>query len=318
MKNKLISEFYKNSNDNFLQQGDILYTNILDNEIFLNEKIRLSETVYPYFFQNYPLCVVLNASCDLVFNNKRKPKVECIQLVALSPLKDTLQTLISSNADSGLKLLAANGINIVSEKIHNKISEEFRKIIDGQHKTKFFLPEMKIPDLNNKDKNKLNLPWVAKLDVIVSLRFKQYDAFIKAKTGLKIEPQRASKLAENTASLFNRIALDDIKEVLGDDDYKKWVDEQLEKFYTPIIDLVYQSALPDLKKLSKTTIIHDLQDNVIEILKNHKDVKQYPAEIKILNKIDGILRKYEIDNQIIKKIRNNIEKDGDFKNLFKK
>lgn len=318
MKNKLGNTFYEESSNDFLQQGDILYTKVLDDEIYTDEKIHLSESVYPYFFKNYYLCVVLNASCDLVFGSKRTSKVECLQLVALSPLEDTLQNIISSFSDPVMRNSSFYK-NIVSQKNYNKIAEEFRKIIDGQHKTKFFLPEILFPNLKKEDEESLNFPWVAKLDVIVSLRFKNHSAFIKSKTGIKLEPQRASKLAENTANLFNRIALDDVKEILGNEHYKTWVDEQLFKFCSPIFDPVYFSALPDLKKLIKEEKNNsNSPDKILDIIEKHKNVKQYPEEINFLKKIEKILHKNDIDPKNLGKIISEISMDSEFKNLFKK
>lgn len=320
MKNNLESEFYEDSDNKYIQQGDILFTEILNEKISLIEKTSLSETVYPYFFSNYKFCVVLNATCDLIHTGKRNAKVDCIQLIALYPLAKTLENLITSYSDSNLKSFTEKtSLKIIPFKNYERIKDDLRKIIDGQHKTKFFLPQIPFPDLLNNKKNIKEIPWIAKLDVIISLRFKHYDAFIDAKTGVKIKPQRASKLAENTANLFNRIALDDVKEVLGDTTYGEWINSLIREHCTPINDLSYKNALPELIQLSKSSTSQKIDNQyVYEILNKHANAKQDPAEVKILDKIKDILLKNKVNEVTTNTIISSIEKDTDFKNLFKK
>lgn len=58
----LASEFFEQSSQEYLSQGDILYTQVLNEEITRLGGGDLSQLVYPYFFNRYKLCIVLNAT----------------------------------------------------------------------------------------------------------------------------------------------------------------------------------------------------------------------------------------------------------------
>lgn len=205
----LTDSFFEKSSSKVLAQGDILLTNALDEEIQRLGGGHLSRDVYPYFFSRYQLCVVLNATCDLVCDTKRPPKINCVQLVALSPLMATLKPIIKKHAGIGFDF------GLIDEAGYSNLENEFRRIVDGQDKTRYFLPGLPHePPLT---------AWTARLDVIVSIRYEHPAAFISAQTGHKLVAQRASKLAENTAALFNRIALEDVRDILGETNYREWV-----------------------------------------------------------------------------------------------
>lgn len=306
-------EFYRSSTqDEDIAQGDILFTELLDKQLYEAERAensnapQLSKNVYPYFFDKYKLCIVLNASCDLVSGSGRSPKVSCVQLVALSPLTDTLEPLIKKHAKDGLNY------NLISESAFSKLSDDFRKIIDGQHKTKFFLPQLPkgIPGIDGQ----LEYPWVAKLDVIVSLRFNHPKAFASAKTGMKLEDHRASKLAENTAALFNRIALDDVGDVLGSEKFADWIGKQLYKYCIPIKQNVYRAVLKDLRKEAKDLSGGDRDNKIIEVVERYKDQTQSNEETKL---IELIKRKFSSCKDLDAKIAQ-LQKDQEFKQLMAK
>jgi hypothetical protein len=304
---KLADEFYEKSKGS-LSQGDILLTKALDIELSkcesknLNGK-SLSEAVYPYFFSHYELCVVLNATCDLVHGTGRTKKVTCVQLVALSPLDDTLTPIVKRHAQDGLKF------NLIDDSAYSELRDDFRKILDGQHKTRYFLP---IIPFDNK--HELNFPWVARLDVIISLRYDHPAAFIAARTGVKISSQRASKLAENTANLFNRIALDDVSDILGSNKYAHWVDEQLHKFCRPISKYVYHAALKDLKKECPESG-EKREQKILEILEKHKDQHSSPEEQKVLAVFEKILNGLTKPDHV-KSLIKKISTDQNFRSAF--
>lgn len=249
---RLTNGFFEKSSPKNLAQGDILLTKALDEEIQQLGGGHLSKDVYPYFFARYQLCVVLNATCDLVCDGKRAPKINCVQLVALSPLQSTLQPIIQKHAGAGFEF------NLIDEKGYANLENEFRRIVDGQDKTRYFLPGLpNEPPLN---------AWTARLDVIVSIRYKHPTAFMSAQTGHKLVDQRASKLAENTAALFNRIAMEDVRDILGETDYRDWVRDLVSGICTWTSTKSLDALLPRLKKECSGLSGDEKQRKIQEIL----------------------------------------------------
>lgn len=253
--NRLKDGFFEKSTPDILAQGDILYTKALDEEIERLGGGQLSKNVYPYFFSQYELCVVLNATCDLVCDKKRPPKIDCVQLVALSPLLATLQAIVKKHARDGYEY------GLIDEKGYNDLENELRRIVDGQHKTRYFLPGLP-------DEVSLNA-WTARLDVIVSIRYQHPTAFKSAQTGHKLVAQRASKLAENTAALFNRIALEDVRDMLGESDYSAWVRDLVSRICSwtdkesyPKLLKRYQEACSGLSGEEKQRKIQEISDSL--------------------------------------------------------
>lgn len=265
----LADAFFEKSNASCLSQGDILYTEILNDAISKSGSGDLSLSVYPYFFKTYKLCIVLNATCDLVIGKGRPPKIDCVQLVALSPLISTLEPIIKKHADTGYDF------GLIDEKSYVKLADEFRRIVDGQHKNRYFLPQ--IPNIS------LQSPWTARLDVIVSIRYNQSNAFLAAQTGHKICSQRASKLAENTAALFNRIALDDVRDVLGGSDrYDQWVKLQVIDFCKPISSAVFAKVIPLLRKACQGLEGEQRDSKILELLEQHRNESLSPQVQKLI------------------------------------
>lgn len=257
IKAALSTEFFEVSSHTCLAQGDILYTKVLSDQIRELGGGNLAESVYPYFFGTYNLCVVLNATCDLVTGGGRKKKVDCVQLVALSPLSATLEQFVKKYADRG------HEFKLIDERAYLNLTDEFRRIVDGQHKNRYFLPE--IPGIS------FDSPWTARLDVIVSIRYEYPAAFMAAQTGHKIRDQRASKLAENTSALFNRIALDDVRDVLEDAAvYKNWIDQHLIRFCRPISSSVFSKIIPVLQR--ECTGMEEAERNkkILEIIEKNR------------------------------------------------
>lgn len=307
----LSKEFYTDSPQG-ISQGDILFTELLDKQIYEAERTkdpeapRLSKDVYPYFFDKYKLCIVLNASCDLVVKGGRSAKVSCIQLVAMSPLTDTLEPLIKKHARDGMSF------QLISEAAFNQLSDDFRRIIDSQHKTRFFLPQLPkgIPGIDGE----LEYPWVAKLDVIISLRFEHPTAFFAAKTGKKLDDHRASKLAENTAALFNRIALDDVCDVLGPEQFKEWINAQLLKYCVPIKQNIFRLVLKDMKKEANGLDEVARTQKLVEVTTRYKDHTQSEDEIKLIDLIRKKFGGYKVIDASIE----SLQKDQQFKALMAK
>jgi hypothetical protein len=252
---RLISKFFESSSPKGLAQGDILFTKALDEEIHRLGGGHLSKDVYPYFFTRYQLCVVLNATCDLVCDEKRPPKIDCVQLVALSPLIATLRPIIQKHAGKGFEF------GLIDETGYKNLENEVRRIVDGQHKTRYFLPGLP---------NEFSLSaWTARLDVIVSIRYEHPTAFISAQTGHKLVDQRASKLAENTAALFNRIALEDVREMLGVHDYRQWIRDQVSMICTWADKSAYAALLPRLQEGCAGLSGEEKQRKIQEILNSY-------------------------------------------------
>lgn len=182
---------------------------------------------------------------------------------------DTLQPIIKKYANKGFEF------GLIDGNAYLKLADEFRRIVDGQHKTRYFLP--RIPDVS------FDSPWTARLDVIVSIRYEHPAAFIAAQTGHKIRDQRASKLAENTAALFNRIALDDVREVLGGSDvYNEWVEKQVIDFCKPIPSAVFTKIIPLLREECKGLGNAERDSKILELLERHRDESRSPQVQKLL------------------------------------
>ena len=82
--------FYEKPDDKHLRHGDLI-----DLKKFVesyndanSEPPKVLNTIYPYFFEKYRYAAVTSQCCDLVRGvNKRKLKVDCIQLGAVLPFK---------------------------------------------------------------------------------------------------------------------------------------------------------------------------------------------------------------------------------------
>ncbi|MFW7382356.1 MAG: hypothetical protein ACOH5I_26400 [Oligoflexus sp.] len=273
---KLTENFYKESDSKLLQQGDILLTESINNIITTEKKDELedkdrdfAEQVYPYFFKNYQFCIVLNATCDLVIGGGRQKKVDCIQLVAVDTLANTMNKALQ---DFGVKF------GIINQKNHSKLGDFFRQVVDGQHKNRFYLPPLP-PSLGLAP----GLSLVARLDVIVSIRYSCENAFLDSRIGWKLESQRASKLAENTANLFARIALDDAKDILGKKDHKKWIDSELKKYCAVLPPAQFIAVTKEIESIKKDLT----EENIKEILVKHKEEWKTPNIDKLLEFIEG-------------------------------
>ncbi len=302
INNKVKENFFKPSRPGDIEQGDILYTEMIDKLIsredkeLIDEESTLSSSVYPYFFKKYKLSVVLNASCDIT--TSREAKVECIQLAALYPLEDVMKPIVKRFANGGEKF------NIISASDYADLEDEFRKIVDGQNKTRFFLPNIQIDGVELPD-----TAWVVRLDVIISLRFKHREAFVSAKTGLKLEEHRASKLAENAGALFNRIGMRDVNDILDDGEYKIWVQNHLGNFCIPVKDAIYYHSIRDLKKLDQPT-----KKEITRVIRQHNGKTKHPDEEKLL----GLIKKQfgnvkDFDNRLQR-----LENDQQYKSIIKK
>lgn len=305
IQDALSTEFFEPSSNTCLAQGDILYTQVLSDQIRELGGGNLAESVYPYFFANYKLCVVLNATCDLVTGGGRKKKVDCVQLVALSPLSATLEQFVKRYADKG------HEFKLIDDRAYSNLTDDFRRIVDGQHKTRYFLPE--IPGIP------FDSPWTARLDVIVSIRYEHPAAFMAAQTGHKIRDQRASKLAENTSALFNRIALDDVRDVLEDAAvYKNWIEKHLICFCRPISSSVFSKIIPLLQSACRGMEGLERDQKIVEIIEKHRHESKTPLVESVLAFIEQQAKKHLGNDSAASQFMAKIDRDALNKLLLKK
>ena len=172
--------------------------------------------VHPYFFKNYPYCVLLNSDCDLVFEGDRKPKVKCVQLAAVVDGFEYIKDLL---------LRVSNKVHyetrLIDMRTYGKVVSKFQKLINQQEKL-FYLPECSTVGFD--------AAHVVRLDTSVSLQIdtkEKYQALLTARLKLRLNEPYKSKLGENFSNLYNRIGLADVKDLL-EQDYSVWLEQEMD------------------------------------------------------------------------------------------
>lgn len=299
-----IAFFNFNNNDSHIVQGDLLSLKNLDIEIDKLTKTKISETVYPYFFKTYSLGVVVNATCDLVHGEGRNP-TRCVHLLAVAPFDPVLDEIAKASEFSDL--------GFCDEEIFRKLRDKVRKRIDGQDDSVFFLPAPMVGGLNS--------PLAVKLDVGVSIRYQQFDAFTNARIGVRLSALRASKLAENYGNLFNRIALDDVSSILGKSLFDNWLDnEVMGRRIIKVANPIYDASKSELKQLNKDKTKTQEERRVLgkAILLSHKGASDIKEMTTILEQIKNALNNSGINENSSSKVLDRLRNDSNFKRIITK
>ena len=310
---QLVAKFYSPP-DRILSQGDIISLEALKDHFQTSMGFNLADQLYPYFFANYSYAIVLNADCDIVQEENRKPKVKCVQLAAVVEASPHIKKLLQkvSNKDHYFT-------RIIDEKTFRDVVRQFEKLINNQEKLYFYLPQ----NLNIG----FNSAYLVRLDTSVSIQLtdddeqraqSKYQAFIKSRKVTLIEPYK-SKLGESFASLFDRTGLTDAKDLLQEK-YDAWVKSEMLKYFVAVDDDIYRRACTEIKALATEvgTESPAYADRLPALLEKHKSPSGEFQNLPIFEAIKKIVEartKATVAPEILKNILSDEAVTAAFKKL---
>ncbi len=201
--------------------------------------------------------------------------------MAVAPLDPILKESLKKHTFGELGVLNAKQLSA--------LKDEWRRITDGQHKSLFFLPNPKI--------GQIDFPLIVKLDVGISLRYDEHVHFAKSKLGLRLCDIRSAKLAESYGNNFNRIALDDISNILDEHEYGNFIDKILGRGAVTISDANYDASHSELSKLkkAKSQALDERIKLAYKEIEKNKDANKTKAELTLLENLTKVLKKHKLN-----------------------
>lgn len=246
--------------------------------------------------------MVLTQSCDLVKTEKRKPKLNHINVCLVRSLKSVIERLIAE-----INPPSIDNRRLLQRDAFDQLKDKLSKLLNNSdQKTHFFLPEI----------SPFQEDMVAILPLSFSFRTEHYDLFLKSRV-LGLKPEFQAKVGYTISQLYGRIGTPDLSDCGWDDkktrnfinnllhDFnfkqvpdKSYIDYIQEKYRpenSAIHTLIQEcAALKATKSFEpvKNELVQNIKSQLIKIFQDQEQTNRLnQMDIRTLSKeIDNILK----------------------------
>lgn len=188
------------------KQGDILKVDGKFRQLFCE----FYPAINHYEESQCKYAMVLSQTCDLVKNERRKPKIEHITLCLVRKFSDYLDRYINKT----LKIAMFSENKILDKVDYNRLQSKIHKLLNNSDsKTHFYLP--KYPPFSEDMVAILTLPY--------PFRIEHYDTLYQNKV-LSLADTFQAKIGDMLSNLYGRVATPDLTEKNSMTDINNYID----------------------------------------------------------------------------------------------
>jgi hypothetical protein len=278
--------YHEHRSEKSLLQGDILKVTDKFRQNFIDFYPAIK---HPDGENKYAM--VLTQSCDLVKTEKRKPKLNHLNVCLVRSLKSLIERIINDEIRPTVigdkKLLLRDALDRLKDKLSKLLN-------NSELKTHFFLPK----------KHPFNEDMVAILPLSFSFRTEHYELLLANKV-LELKPDFQAKVGHTISQLYGRIGTPDLSDFGWDD----------KKTRTYINNLLRDSNLAQVPDRSFIEHIksHSGTPDIEKLIKEYEARKVaesfQPAKNELLQNIKSELVKLFADTEKINQMTMMSKKD---------
>lgn len=237
---------------------------ITERSLLQGDILKVEGQFLKYFTEFYPAIdhpenedkyvMVLTQSCDLVKNEKRRPKLSHINVCLVRSLKAVIKRLVAEE----IKPVLIGDKNLLQKDALDRLKDRLSKLLNNtDQKAHFFLPKQ-APFLED---------MVAILPLSFSFRIDHYNTFLQSKV-LELKPEFQAKTGHLISQLYGRIGTPDLAD-------SNWGDREIWKFISNLLDEL------NLKPVQEENFIQYVKDNINDECSNMDELIQQCETLKV-------------------------------------